>query len=492
MNSTAASPGLIRRFTRHTLVYGLGNILNRAITFLLLPLYTNVLSPREYGVLNLIYPFLGIMNVLYMYGMDAAFMRFYIPEKDPQRRRTIFSTIYLSILVSTAVLSLIILSMSPLLIQALGEGAGGRLYVKLTIMILALDGLSFIPVLYYRSTQQPVRYVIIIFLEVLTNLSLNILLVAGWKWGIKGVLWANVLSSTIKLLVATPAFRGQLKLIWESRLWKSVLAFGLPTMPAVLFAMVATLGDRYILSHFFDKATVGYYSAGYKIGVLMALVVAAFRFAWHPFFLSIAGRPDAKQTYARILTLYLLTTGFLFLGVALLAPPVLIHSWGGFAIITKAYQPGLKVIPFILLAFIFQGLYVNLVVGMYIKKKTYLAPLFTGSAMVVDLGLNFLFFAVWRLDFYFAAVAFMAAQATQALLLYLASRRFYPIPYEGTKLLRIVVAAGVIYWLVSVSSLPWLVNLLLVLAYLPVAALLGVTEVRDIYYWITRKLFKPA
>jgi O-antigen/teichoic acid export membrane protein len=197
MSSVGAN---IKKMAGNTLVYGLGNIFNRAITFLLLPLYINMMTPVEYGALNLIYPFLALMNVVYMYGLDASFMRFFIPEKDQQRRQEIFSVVYLSILASTAVITAILfLTKVPLASLLLGDDPATSVFA-LAFIILMLDGLSFMPVLYYRSIQKPLRYVSIIFSEVVINLGLNVLLVGFWGWGLKGVLVANISSSLVKLL----------------------------------------------------------------------------------------------------------------------------------------------------------------------------------------------------------------------------------------------------------------------------------------------------
>ena len=126
MSNVAAN---IKRMSRHTAVYGFGNILNRAITFLLLPLYTNILSTADYGVLNLIYPFLGLMNVVFMYGMDSAFMRFFITEKDEKRRLEIFSTVYISILVTTTVFTGLLYLVEPTLAHAILGNDNNFLYL---------------------------------------------------------------------------------------------------------------------------------------------------------------------------------------------------------------------------------------------------------------------------------------------------------------------------------------------------------------------------
>jgi len=464
-----------------TLVYGLGNIFNRAITFLLLPLYINVMTPSEYGALNLIYPFLAIMNVVYMYGLDAGFMRFFIPEKREAKRKEIFSVVYISILTSTFLITaLLFLTQTSLSKLILGDDPAKNVFV-LAFIVLAVDGLSFMPVLYYRSIQKPLRYVSIIFSEVLVNLSLNILFVGFWGWGIKGVLIANISSSSIKLIFAFPAILKNLSVSWNTQLWKDILKFGLPTVPAVLFAMVVALGDRFILKYFFDQETVGVYSAGYKIGMIMALLVTAFRFAWHPFFLSIADQKNARETFARILTLFLIIGSFVFLLIALLAPPLLTMDIHGKAIITPAFSDGLRITPYILLAYLFQGVYVNLVVGMYLKKKTYLAPLFTGTGMVINLTTNIVLISIFGFDFIAAGIAALAAYIGQSYLLYRVSRRFYRVDYEIHKIVKLAIVVLLLFGISSLTS-EWKTQISLgsIIMFFPLLSLVGVLSFSEI------------
>ncbi|MCF7806960.1 MAG: oligosaccharide flippase family protein [Candidatus Marinimicrobia bacterium] len=473
--------GNIKKMAGNTMIYGLGNILNRAITFLLLPLYINMMTPREYGALNLIYPFLALMNVVYMYGLDAGFMRFFIPEKGEKRRQEIFSVVYISILVTTSIITAVLfLSENALATLILGDDPAKDVFA-LAFVILAVDGLAFMPVLYYRSIQRPLRYVSIIFAEVVVNLSLNILFVGFYGWGLKGVLLANIFSSSIKLIFAFPAILKNFKFDWKIKLWKDILKFGLPTVPAVLFAMIVALGDRFLIKYFLGQETVGVYSAGYKIGMIMALVVTAFRFAWHPFFLSIADQKNAKATFARILTLYLIIGSFIFLFVSLLAPPVLTYNISGKAIITPAYEAGLRIIPYILVAYLFQGVYVNLVVGMYIKKKTYLSPLFTGTGMLINLTTNILLMGYFGYDFVSAGIAAILSYLGQSYLLYRVSRKFYRIDYEIKKILRLGLIVAVLYFTPQVlPEQTVIMGALSVLLFFPALSAFGVLSGSEI------------
>jgi len=417
-------------------------------------------------------------------------LRFFIPEQDQRRRRQVLGTVYLGIMATTVLWTTILFlfrgKITTLLLE--NDPAGGVFW--LAFIILAIDGLSFIPVLYYRSVQNAPRYVFIIFLEVLTNLGLNVLLVGFLGWGIRGVLVANIVSSAMKLLVSLPGVWRQMLPRWSPQLWRDLLRFGLPTMPAVAFALLTALSDRYILNIFFDREIVGIYAANYKIGMAMALVVTAFRFAWHPFFLSISEQSEARQTYARILTLYVAGGGFLFLLVSLLAPPVLTLELGGHSILPPQYRAGLSIIPLILLGYLFQGVYVNLVVGMYIRKRTHLAPLFTGSGVLLNLGLNLGLIGGLGFGYQTAAWAMLLANLGQAGVCLLVSRRFYPVPYEYGALFRLFLVLGLLFGAgtMLVDDLTW-IRIPLVLLFIPA---LGWIRVLDLHQapGLLRNLFR--
>jgi O-antigen/teichoic acid export membrane protein len=215
--------------------------------------------------------------------------------------------------------------------------------------------------------------------------------------------------------------------------------------------------------------------------MIMALMVTAFRFAWHPFFLSLADQENAKETFARILTLFVIVGSFVFLLVSLLAPPVLTMDFNGKAIITPQYADGLRIVPLILLAYLFQGVYVNLVVGMYLKKKTYLAPLFTGTGMVINLSTNLILMGVLDFSFMAAGIAAVASYIGQSFLLWFVSRRFYPIPYEGTKLIKLALLVGILFFLPQlIPGQALLISFVVVLAYFPLLPAVGVLSMTQI------------
>jgi len=478
----------IKQLSKHTLVYGIGNILNRGMTFLLLPFYTNLITKEEYGVYSLIYSFIALTNVFFIHGMDTAFMRFFIPEKDPESRKKILNTVYTSIFVSTFLLSAGIYLILPSFSQGLlSIPPTSAILIYLTLIIF-FDGLAFLPIIYYRAVNKPVNYVLIVFVEVVINLSLNIYFVAYQRMGLSGILLSNVISSGAKFLMSSPVLWKEFRFRWDKGIWKDILKYGLPTVPAVFFLILISVSDRFLLKHFLGAGDVGLYASGYKIGVVMALLITAFRFAWQPFYLSKGDDPDAPYLFARIFTLFVAVTGFIYLGVSLVLVPLLKMPYGGLYIIATEYHEGLKVVPFILLGNMLFGLSQNFIVGAYIKKKTLYIPLFTGIGFLVNLSANLFFLTVLDLGFLSAGYSLVITYIVQGLVIHLTVRRFYPVPYDFGKMFITLALMGCLFFLpglLGLSSL-WFSSLL-VLLYFPLLDLLGVLSLKQIVHELLKR-----
>jgi len=235
-----------------------------------------------------------------------------------------------------------------------------------------------------RATEKSLPFISLKTTGAAINIGLAIVLISVFDRGIAGVFEANLIATSLQLLAVLPVVFKNLRLKFQFNKLGEFFRFGLPNIPSQIFVMVVELANRKILEIIMGLSIVGIFSAGYKLGLFMAVVTMGFRFAWQPFFLSIADRPDAKETFSRIFTYYLLVTGTLFLALAFTIGPIMTTSWPGIgALIEERYWEGLKVFPIILLAHICNGAYANFMVGVYLKKKTGLMPIVTGIAALV-------------------------------------------------------------------------------------------------------------
>ncbi|RJP79646.1 MAG: hypothetical protein C4524_04960 [Candidatus Zixiibacteriota bacterium] len=461
----------IRRLLKHSVVYGLGHVISRVVSFVLLPFLTHSLNPEQYGVMTLLYTFISIVQVVYIYGADIAFLRYYIPEKDEEKRMGIFSTVLWATLAGSVLLSLIIVATSGWITRIIFNNPGaldantGYLIV-LSVGILFCDTLATYPYLWFRSVEKSLPFIAVKSAGVALHVGLTVVFLAVLDRGIRGIFEANLIASAAQLAVLLPVILRNTRAAFHMKLFGEMFRFGIPNMPSQLFVMVVELSDRKILELMLGLTAVGLYSAGYKLGLFMAVITMGFRFAWQPFFMSIADRPDARETFARVFTYFILVAGTLFLGFTFLVGPLMkINLPVVGVLIEERYWPGLKVFPVILLAHICNGAYANFMVGVYLTRKTGLMPLVTGAAAVVNLAVNLLLIPVFGMMA--AAWSHVAAYLTLAGLLYVLIQKHYYIKYEWTRVATIVACGGLVYALSTIPFLEahWPLKLLLLPAF---------------------------
>jgi O-antigen/teichoic acid export membrane protein len=212
--------------------------------------------------------------------------------------------------------------------------------------------------------------------------------------------------------------------------------------------------DRFILQQLTDLGTVGLYGAGCKLGMLMNLLIAAFRFAWHPFFLSTSKEPNAKAIFARIFTLFMLVCAACFLGASLFINELVHLRIGAKTLFGEEYWNSTSVVPAILLAYIFFGAYVNFIIGIHLEKKTGYLPFITGLALAVKVAATYTLVPVLGMNG--AALGTTLAYFSMAATLYFVAQRLYYITYEWTRVVKLVVVSATVfilgYWF---WTAPW-------------------------------------
>ncbi|MEE9166460.1 MAG: oligosaccharide flippase family protein [Candidatus Neomarinimicrobiota bacterium] len=430
----------IRRLARQTFVYGAGNVLTRLITFLLLPLYTHVLSPREYGLATLVYVFLGFMNIIYHYGLDAAFMKRYSDAKENEEQRRLFSTAVWLSAGTSGVLSLLILSVSRSLASAVLVDSGYGHLFRLAAGILFLDALAHVPFAFLRIREKAGAFISIKLINVFTTLGLNIYLVAILHRGITGIFISVFVASVVTTLSVFVLSIFSLRPTFSSPVAKAYLKFGLPFMPAGLASIAMEMIDRYILAHLKDSATVGIYSAGYKLGIFMLLLTTAFHYAWQPFFLKMGKGEQSRPLFAKVFSYFILASTFVWILLSAFIHEIVRLRVAGYSIIGPSFYEAEAIVPLILLAYIFQGAYLNFLPGIYFEKKTFYIPIITGGGAVINVGLNFVLIPPFGMMG--AAAATIAGYFAMSIITFFVAKRLYPVPYEWRKIVRIALPAG--------------------------------------------------
>lgn len=438
----------------------MGNVLTRLITFLLLPFYTNILKPSDYGLATLVFVFIGFMNIIYNYGLDSSFMRFYSEDKDEKSRSKYLSTaIWLSVATSIF-FSLIVLAISQTLSASLLKSDEYKILFVLTSGIIFLDSISHVPFAFLRFREKSKQFINIKIVNVLLTFGLNIYFVAILKKGISGIFISNFIASLVTTIILYLLILPSVRFLFDFKKAKSMVNFGIPFIPAGLSATTMQMIDRYILKNLTDISTVGIYSAGYKLGIFMLLITSAFYYAWQPFFLKMGKKEESRPIFARVFTYFIAITSFLWILVSAFIHELIHFKLFGFSILGPEYYDCESIIPIILLAYIFQGVYLNFLPGIYFEKKTKYITIFCGLGALVNVLLNFILIPLFGI--LGAAFATLAGFVVLSFSTYWVSQKLFYVPYEWKRVLIIVFAWTISSFLIFISSGSILIKLLAV------------------------------
>ncbi len=426
-------------------VYGIGSIAARAVGFLLLPYYSHLMTPDEFGLYSLFMVLVTIAQPLYVHGIDIAFMRYAADAEPPEQRRALGTALAQGLLAG-GVLSFLLVAFAPLMTELVvsGSSARGAAMVRLSAGFMLIDTLSNYLLVFMRIRRRAALFSVIKLGNVLVNISLNVWLVGAMNLGAVGAFWAFFITAAVELLTLLAISWGEIAFGWTWREIRCWLAFGLPNLPAMLFMAAIEFSDRKWIESLLSVGEAGLYSAGYRIGMLMSMIAQSFRYAWQPFFLQHSRDVDARETYARVMTYFVAFVSWLWLVCALLLGDALRMRLPGVgALIHPSYWPGLKVFPVVMLAHIFNGVFANLMVGVYIKERTKIIPLVIGAAAVVNVAGNGLLIPVY--GYMASAWLTVASYGLMAFLMYLYIAPRYPIPYEWRRLSAIALTIAVLW-----------------------------------------------
>lgn len=447
---------------KQSIVYGFGHFITRFINFLLLPLYTHRLAPEEYGVVSLIYAFIAFANILFTHGMDVAYMRFQGLEKTEENKKTIFSTSFIWLLMSTLLLGSLMYFVSQNL-ATLTVGIKYTKLIQLVIGILAFDTLIALPKVLLRLENKPYHFVFLELAHVIIVLGLNIWWIGIQQFSIDYIFISNLIASSLTFLLIVPKIIKTIEFRFNPVWWKGLFIFALPYIPSGLASILNELIDRYMINWLVDENAVGLYSASYRLGIFMLIIVMAFKFAWQPYYLGQADKEGAPQLFAQAGTYFLLVTSFLFLILSFFIEYLVQIPIGGSPIINPVYWDSLSIVPIVLLAYIFLGVFLVQLPGIYIKKKNGWIPILNGTAALINITTNFLL--IPKYGYKSAAVATLIGYSAMVVLQFFIVKRFYPLSWEWKRVLLIIFISGILFLLWEITDEDWAIGLINIVLY---------------------------
>ncbi|MGB5820127.1 MAG: oligosaccharide flippase family protein [Saonia sp.] len=433
----------LKKLFKQTFIYGLATVLPRMLSFLLLPLYTDILATSGYGEVSVIFAWFAIFNVLLAYGMETAFFRFY---HSAENKSKVISTALISVLGTTSIFLMLALLFQDQMANFTNIDAK---YIKYAIYILALDALVIVPFAWLRATEKPMRYALVKIGNVGINFGLNIFfllvlpkiisdnpdsfLAAIYRpnFEISYIFISNLAASGITLLFMFRLYV-QRPYVFDRQLWKKMIKYALPVMFAGIAFTINEVFDRIMLSELLPidiaESEIGKYAACYKLALFMTLFATAFRMGIEPFFFSHSSSENPQKTYAQITNYFVILGSIILLGVVVFAD-VLKEIF----IPNPDYWEAMPMVPLIVLASFFLGIYHNLSVWYKVTDRTKFGAYISLTGAIITIGINYAF--IPSIGYYASAIATLAAYGTMMLLSYYFGKKYYPVPYNFRKII---------------------------------------------------------
>ncbi|MBU2995937.1 oligosaccharide flippase family protein [Cellulophaga baltica] len=431
-----------KKLFKQTFIYGLATVLPRMLSFFLVRLYTDVMPPGLYGEVSIIFSWFAIFNVFLAYGMETAFFRFFHKSND---RSQVVSTSLISILISTG----IFFTFAFIFKNQFANISNIHVkYIEYAIYILVLDTLVIIPFSWLRANEKPMKYAIIKIANVSINLGLNIFFlillpkliennpesifesVYRQDYQISYIFLSNLFASSITLLFMSNLYIKN-KYIFNKELWRKMMNYAMPVLVAGIAYTINEVFDRILLSWLLPEKIaeieIGKYAACYKLALFMTLFATAFRMGIEPFFFSHSNTKNPQKAYAQI------TDYFVIIGSVILLSVIVFSDVLKYIFVNnEAYWEAMKIVPLIILANFFLGIYHNLSVWYKVTDKTRYGAFISCIGAAITLIINLIL--IPTLSYMASAIATLLAYGTMMILSYWFGKKNYPIPYNLRKI----------------------------------------------------------
>ena len=436
----------LKKLAGQAAIYGLSSIVGRLLNYLLVPLYTRVLITSEYGIVTEMLAYVSILWVILTYGMETTFFRFSESEKD---KPLVYHTAIVSLLFTSILFVVVVLINTQSITEWMGY-IGHEEYIVYFAFTLALDAVAAIPFARLRQQNKALRFAVIKLVNIGSNILLNLFFVLLCPFIVKnygtGIL-AEIINSffnpdyLIGYIIISYLVTSLLTLVllfpdiplrsirFSAEMWKRMIGYTWPLLVVGIAGSVNLSIDKIMLPRLLPKGSdvmsqLGIYGACYKISIIMTLFVQTFRYAAEPFFFSESGKEGSKKLYADVLNFFTIFVALIFLVTMMFIDIVI-----GF--IGVDYREGASVIPVLLMANLFLGVYFNLSIWYKISNQTIYGAIISVIGAVLNIILNFIFIPAF--GYYGSAWAVFLSYFVMMVLSYFLGQRHFPVPYNTRK-----------------------------------------------------------
>ena len=439
----------VRRISRQLIAYGTADVMVMVVNFLLLPVYTRVLSPREYGALAMLLVCEAFLKVVNRWGLDASFLRFYYEYPSEEERRTLATTVGVFTAAANGILALLLVAAAVPINHLLFDSLDFVPAYRLLVLNNFLGAFLMLPLSLLRIQERSRLFAGLTFLRSFGTVLVRLILVVGLRYGVTGIVVADVVITCALLGTLAGTIRRMLTRRVSRPMLRTVLAYGLPHVPHGLLTQTTGMADRFVLGLYMPLRDLGVYLIGSTVASVIKFYPVAFEAAWMPFAFDSLRRRDAPALFARMGTYAFTVLALVTVGLAGLAPPVID------AALPATYRAATPLVPLLALGMAVQTVAWFLMTSVNIAKQTHLYPIIAAVGAGVSVAANLLL--IPPLGMLGAALALVSSQALTTAVTGYFAQRAYPIPYEKLRLAKVLAVSAITYAAMAAVSLtsPW-------------------------------------
>lgn len=447
----------IKSLFKDTAIYGLSSIVGRFLNWCLVPMYTYCFAAAEYGIVTNLYAYVALTLIILTYGMETGFFRFANHERwrDPGQ---VYTTTLLSLGASSALFIIAGCLLSPSIARWL-ECPGHPSFIWMMVIAVGVDAYTSVPFAYLRYKSRPVRFATLKLVNIGVNIAFNLFFILlcpviwqhspewiAWfydpSFGVGYIFLANLISSLVTLLLVIPEIFAE-NYNFNGRLLREMLRYSFPLLIIGIAGIMNQTIDKILYPHLVPDSAramyeLGIYGANYKIAVILLVFLQAFRFAYEPFIFSRNKEDGAgkMQAYRDAMKYFVVFALFIFLGVMFYLDIIRYF-------ISPAYFSGLAVVPVVMLAELFFGIFFNLSVWYKLIDRTVWGMWFSLLGLAVTIVLNVVLVPV--IGYMGCAVGALCSYGTMMVASYFVGLRKYPIGYPVGRILAYFGFAALLY-----------------------------------------------
>jgi len=437
--SKSADPGFqFGTLGRHSFIYGIGMVASKAVSILMLPIYTRLLTPGDYGVLALITMTFEVVTIFAGSRIAVGIFHFYHKGESDREKRGVVSTAFLLLAVMySAAAAATIYWASPIALVVFGEGEIYAELIRLAATSMVFEGLLLVPTALFQLQDRSKLFVLVSLVRLALQVASNLIFLIPFQLGVAGVMWGAVVTHGVMGTALSVWLIGSVGARFDLTAAKAFLRFGVPLMVMQVATFIVTFGDRYFLNQAGDTAQVGLYSLAYQFGFLvMTLSYIPFQQVWDPQRFALAKRPDRDEIYARVLIYVSILVVTAALGIALFAGDVLR------VIASPEFHSAAVFVPVLAAAYVVQSWSYFLNLGIYITERTEYFTLANWiSAVVAVIGYVLLIprWLAWG-----ATITTLVALIVRCWLSHVFSQRLWRVEYRWGPVARLSVLGLVV------------------------------------------------